>query len=84
MPMLSQGEISAGLKYKVLRWIYNICTRDNSLEGIQGHLACPVGLVILFKCVSGYRFPEAAAVAAGCLAAADGRSKIKVNKVTTR
>ena len=64
MPMLSQGEISAGLKYKVLRWICNISTSDNSLEGIQGHLACPVGLVVLFKCVSGYRFPEAAAAVA--------------------
>ena len=36
------------------------------LEGVQGHLACPVGLVVLFQCVSGQRFPE---VAAGGLAA---------------
>ena len=61
--MLSQGEISAGLKQSV----QSALTDKNKvlfdlLEGVQGHLASPVRwLVVLLKCVAGQRFPDAAA-----------------------
>ena len=60
--MLSQGEISAGLKQRVP----SALTDKNKvlfdlLEGVQGHLASPVWFVVLLECTAGQRFPDAAA-----------------------
>ena len=60
--MLSQGEISAGLKQRVP----SALTDKNKvlfdlLEGVQGHLASPVWFVVFLECSAGQRFPHAAA-----------------------
>ena len=60
--MLSQGEISAGLKQRV----QSALTDKNKvlfdlLEGVQGHLASPVWFVVFLECSAGQRFPDAAA-----------------------
>ena len=60
--MLSQGEISAGLKQRVP----SALTDKNKvlfdlLEGVQGHLASPVWFVVFLECSAGQRFPDAAA-----------------------
>ena len=60
--MLSQGEISAGLKQRV----QSTLTDKNKvffdlLEGVQGHLASPVWFVVFLECSAGQRFPDAAA-----------------------
>ena len=62
--MLSQGEISAGLKQSV----QSALTDKNKnkvlfdlLEGVQGHLASPVWFVVFLEGSAGQRFPGAAA-----------------------
>ena len=67
MPMLSQGDISAGLKKGVLSALtdkYNVVI--NILKSVQGHLASPVWFVVFLKGSAGQRFSD---VAAGGLAA---------------
>ena len=36
----------------------------NLLEGVQGHLASTVWLIVLLKCTAGQRFPDAGGLAA--------------------
>ena len=62
MPMLSQGEISAGLKTESVESFDGWMRSSDLLQGVQGHLANPIQwLVVLLKCVAGQRFPDAAA-----------------------
>ena len=60
--MLSQGDISAGLKIRVLRALMDMYeVHINIPEGVQGHLASPVWFVVFLEGSAGQRFPDAAA-----------------------
>ena len=60
--MLSQGEISAGLKKGVMSALTDKYKEHiNILEGVQGHVASPVWFVVFLEGSAGQRFPDAAA-----------------------